>query len=86
MFTNLYISYIVSNNSSQTLKFAYLVILLNTYAPQIWPQPCFCINMIKYEFAGAMQKKILFTIQLKNTRHMRNGTKRAINIQTNIII
>ena len=69
-------------------KVAYLIILLNSYAPQIWPQPYFFLNIKEYEvtIVVATQKIFfLYTITLKKIRRTRK-VKKAINIPKNVII
>ena len=71
LFTNGYLSHIVSYISSQTLIFEYLIKCSNLYVPQIWTPPYVDHNNEKYEITLAivMQKtcfSILYLIGIKN--------------------
>ena len=82
------ISCIVSYNSSQTLRFEHLIIILNSYQLQIWTQPYAYHNIWKYEVTLliVMQKTYFFYSLLRwHKRHMQEIQEIPINIQKNII-
>jgi hypothetical protein len=53
-------SNIFSGNSNQTLKFAHLKSMLNSYAPQILTQPYIYLKLRKYVIPNKFGKGLLF--------------------------
>ena len=89
LFTNRYISYIVSYNSIQTLRFKYHITYLISYELQIWIQPYVyhIIRKYKVRLPIGMQKYI----SNKDSSYATNEgiwkiKKIAINIEANKII
>ena len=68
----------------KTLRFEYLIIFLNSYAPQIWTQPYYHHIIRKYELTLPifMKKHIFFYFQFrwKKTSLMKKIQEIVINI------
>ena len=85
MFSKGYISHIISYNSSETLRFEYIIMFLNSYAPQIWIQSYFYHNIRKYDVTRliVMQKYIfIVSIWMEENKSYVKDPRTEINIQT----
>ena len=52
----------------KTLRFEYLIIFLNSYAPQIWTQPYFHHNIRKYELTLPLNEIPIITFNSRLKR------------------
>jgi hypothetical protein len=88
LLTNGYMSGIVSNNSTQTLRFEWWFTFLKSYESQTWLQPYVCHNIRKYELMlpFVMKKYLLFILfQYKKKKLYKKINEIAINMKTNSI-